>query len=210
MKGCPVEGPQPLNMLVRTLPRLQALPLPGVLSSEQHSSPVVATGEPRRILAMPGPAHPTLPLRGLLTQLCLPLTRCRNNGPAFSCKLRVPDGDQPHVLKEMRNKRPDGAGLGGHRAALQGQGRPGLSLPRSVIQGWGRKSIVGPWPLVSTSQLAERPLAPGGFRDTAVPFTDLTWPVGGPRDARNKETPTEASVDPGLPAPARATEQRVL
>lgn len=159
VKGCPVEGPQPFNMLVRTLPWLQALPLLGVLSSEQHSSPVVATGEPRRILAMPGAGAPYSPLRGLLTQLCRPLTRHRNNGPAFSCKLRVPDGDQPHVLKEMRNKRPDGAGLGGHRAASRGQGRPGLSLPRSVIRGWGRKSTVSP--MASGQHVAAGRAAPG-------------------------------------------------
>lgn len=86
---------------------------------------------------MPGLAHSAVsPLPGNLplTQLCLPLTRHRNNSPAFSCKFHLSRMETSSTCTRKHNKRPDEAGLGGLRVAWQGQRGSWLPLPRSPLR----------------------------------------------------------------------------
>lgn len=87
---------------------------------------------------MPGLAHSAVsPLPGNLplTQLCLPLTRRRNNSPAFPCKFHLSQMETSSTCSrkhrtrgQMKRVWEDTVWPG------RGRGGPGLPLPRNPLR----------------------------------------------------------------------------
>lgn len=116
---------------------------------------------------MPRLAHSAdspLPGNLPLNRLCLPLTRHRNNNPAFPCKFHLPKRRlQLHLFGNTQNKKQDGAGLGG-AAMWSCRGREAL-LDSPFLKDHSRKGKCGKVPILvggskpsfaSTAQLMER------------------------------------------------------
>lgn len=211
------EYPQRFHSSMWTLPVSGAcLPLRSVLSSEQ----TVIQGSwgswptrPKGILAMPRLAHSGLtlsPAKESATQrLCLPLTRHRNDNPAFPCK--IPSSQFLHLFWNTQNKKQDGAGLAGTPTwSCGGRGTPELPLLKAhsrtgqmwKVQSWcprlpAQPTMEGRLPHTGSHGVHPNPCNGG----TPIPITRECLQGQRTRRPNTRTHATSRALNTGLPSP---------